>query len=157
FTRAELAAAGALIAFVEATQKDAAVRLRPPARHLPESAMLIDAATRASLELAETMAGSRNGSLLDCIDLTVTGAGARRLAADLAAPLTDPEAIARRLDLVGWFVGAPTVRERVRGALKRIADIERALGRLAAGRGSPRDLGLLRDALSGALDLKRLL
>ena len=157
FTRAELAAAGALIAFVEATQKDAAVRLRPPARHLPESAMLLDAATRASLELAETMAGSRKGSLLDCIDLTVTGAGARRLAADLAAPLTDPDAVARRLDLVGWFVGAPTMRDRVRGALKRIADIERALGRLSAGRGSPRDLGLLRDALSGALDLKRLL
>jgi len=157
FTRAELAAAGALMAFVEATQKDAAVRLRPPARHLPESAMLIDAATRASLELAETMAGSRKGSLLDCIDLTVTGAGARRLGADLAAPLTDPETIARRLDLVGWFVGAPTIRERVRAALKRIADIERALGRLSAGRGSPRDLGLLRDALSGALDLKRLL
>jgi DNA mismatch repair protein MutS len=157
FTRAELAAAGALLAYVDATQKETAVRLSPPTRRLPGSTMLIDAATRASLELCESAGGGRKGSLLDCIDLTVTGAGARRLAGDLAAPLTSVEAIQARLELVGWFEAAPTMRERTRAALKEIPDIERALGRLAAGRGNPRDLGLLRDALSAALRLKQAL
>jgi DNA mismatch repair protein MutS len=157
FTRAEIAAAGALIAYIEATQKDAAVRLRPPVRHLPASVMQIDAATRASLELTTASGGGRKGSLLDCIDMTVTAPGARRLAEDIAAPLTAPADIGARLDIVGWFVGLPTVRERVRAALKAIPDIDRAIGRLAAGRGGPRDLGLVRAALEGAVALKTLL
>lgn len=157
FTRAELAAAGALLAFVEATQKPAPLRLKPPLRHLPASAMMIDAATRASLELTETLAGARKGSLLDCVDLTVTGPGARLLAQNIAAPLTSPGDIAERLDLVAWFEAAPVLRERTRAALKGIADIDRAIGRLAAGRGSPRDLGLLRNALGGAAELRVIL
>ncbi len=157
FTRAEIAAAGALLAYVEATQKGAEVRLRPPVRHLPASVMQIDAATRASLELTTAGSGGRKGSLLDCIDMTITAAGARRLAEDIAAPLTAPADIGERLDAVGWFVGLPTVRERVRAALKVIPDIDRAIGRLAAGRGGPRDLGLVRAALEGAFALKGLL
>lgn len=154
FSRAELAAVAALLAFIETTQGESRVRLNPPARQLPGAVMLIDAATRRSLELAEAVGGGRGGSLLGCIDLTVTGAGARVLADDLAAPLTSAAAIAERHDLVGWFEAAPAVRERTRAALKGIADIERALGRLAAGRGGPRDLSLLRAALKGAAALK---
>jgi DNA mismatch repair protein MutS len=157
FERAELAAIEALLGYVELTQGAALVRLRPPRRQLPDSAMTIDRATRASLELTEVQSGGRKGSLLDCIDLTVTAAGGRCLAGDVSAPLTDPAAIAARLDLVGWFAAAPTLRERVRAALKAVPDIERALGRLAAGRGGPRDLGLLRDALHGAGGLAVLL
>ncbi len=153
-TRAELAAANALLAYVEETQKAALVRLKPPSRLLPGGAMLIDAATRSSLELSTTGDGARKGSLLDCIDLTVTGAGARRLAADLSAPLTNVHAIAARHELVAWFEGAPTRRQKTRTALRGIPDIERALGRLSAARGTPRDLGLIRDALRAALALK---
>ena len=64
--------------------------------------MEIDPATRANLELTRTLSGERAGSLLACIDLTVTSSGGRLLAERLAAPLTDPHRIARRLDSVAW-------------------------------------------------------
>src|SRR3546814_11630696 len=68
-------------------------------------------------------------SLLDCIDLTVSGGGARLLGTDLSAPLTRREAIEARLDFVAWFERDPLLRARVRDTLKRLPDVERALGR----------------------------
>ncbi len=152
--RAEAAAAGALIAYLGDTGKAALPRLQPPRVHAPGGTMLIDAATRASLELTRSAAGSRSGSLLDCIDCTVTGAGARLLAADLAAPLTDAPAIGARLDMVGWFAVDGIARSRTRESLKRAPDLERALGRLAVGRGGPRDLAMIRDGLTAAVTLQ---
>ncbi|MBV7257301.1 DNA mismatch repair protein MutS [Pacificimonas sp. WHA3] len=150
FTRAEIAAAGALLAYLEATQMAAVPRLRAPQRQLPGGFMRIDAATRGSLELSRTAKGTRAGSLTACLDATVTAPGARQLSADLAAPLTDATEIAARLDLVAAFHAGGEVRERLRTALKEVPDLERALGRIAAGRGHPRDLGLIRDGLTRA-------
>jgi DNA mismatch repair protein MutS len=112
--------------------------------------MAIDAATRESLELTVSQSGTRKGSLLDAVDRTVTGAGARLLGQDVAAPLMDRAGIEARLDLVQRFHDDAGLRDMVRGALRALPDIGRALGRLAAGRGSPRDLGQLRDGLDGA-------
>ncbi len=154
FSDAEVAAAGALLAYVEATAKGAVPLLSPPRPEWPGATMAIDAATRASLELARGSSGGRAGSLEACIDRTVTAAGARLLGDDLAAPLTDPAAIAARHDLVGWFAAASVLRGRVREALGGIPDVARALGRLAVGRWSPRDLGAMRDGLALALALK---
>jgi DNA mismatch repair protein MutS len=151
FGAGELAAAGALLAYVKATARDAAPLLSPPRQELPGSTMAIDAATRASLELARK--GHAN-SLEAVVDRTVTAAGARLLGADLAAPLTDAEAVNARLDLVGWFATHPLARPRTRAALGRAPDLARALGRLAIGRWSPRDLGQVRDGLGQALALK---
>jgi DNA mismatch repair protein MutS len=150
FGRAALAAAGGLVAYLDHTAKGALPFLRPPILATASETMAIDAATRESLELTCTAAGQRKGSLLDAVDRTVTGAGARLLAADLSAPLMDAGAITARLDLVAFFHDDPAGRERVRETLRAAPDIGRALGRLAAGRGSPRDLGLLRDGLDGA-------
>ena len=150
FSRAGLAAAGGLVAYLEHTAKGALPFLRPPRLTRASAAMAIDAATRDSLELTCTTAGQRKGSLLDAVDRTVTGAGARALAADLGAPLMDRAAIEARLDLVQLFHDDAPVRELVRGTLRGLPDIGRAIGRLAAGRGSPRDLGQLRDGLDGA-------
>ncbi|MDH7976115.1 DNA mismatch repair protein MutS, partial [Sphingomonas sp. AR_OL41] len=97
--------------------------------------------------------GGRKGSLLDAVDRTLTGAGARLLAADLGAPLMDIAAIEARLDLVALFVADGGLREALRTTLRTLPDIGRALGRIAAGRGSPRDLGQLRDGLEGAAAL----
>jgi DNA mismatch repair protein MutS len=155
FGRAELAAGGALVDYVELTQKGRVPRLAPPARIADASVMEIDPATRRNLELAESLAGERTGSLLHCIDRTLTGAGARLLATRLAAPLTDPVAIDRRLDMVAWFAADARRRDAVRIALKGVGDIERALSRLGLGRGGPRDLAGLRDALGRVPDLKR--
>ncbi len=154
FTAGEIAAAGALLAYVEATARGAVPLLAPPRPETPGSTMAIDAATRASLELARGAGGGRAGSLEAATDRTVTAGGGRLLAEDLAAPLTDPAAIGDRLDLVGWLVGAATVRLRTREALAAMPDIARALGRLAVGRWTPRDLGQLRDGLALALALK---
>ncbi|MBC7522516.1 MAG: DNA mismatch repair protein MutS, partial [Sandarakinorhabdus sp.] len=83
-----------------------------------------------------------------------TAGGGRQLSAGLAAPLTDADAVTARLDLVGWFTDNATTRVRTREALAAMADIARALGRLAVGRWTPRDLGQMRDGLALALALK---
>ena len=152
--RAELAAAGGLLAYLDATQKDAAAFLAAPRRIARASHMAIDAATRDSLEICRTQTGSIVGSLLGCIDRCVTAPGRRLLAADLSAPLTDAKAIEARLALVQWLHDEPIRRTRVRESLKAMPDIGRALGRLVAGRGSPRDLALLRDGLKASAALK---
>ncbi|MGQ0662642.1 MAG: DNA mismatch repair protein MutS [Pseudomonadota bacterium] len=148
FERAELAAGGALIDYVELTQKGRLPRLAPPVRVAAGGFLDIDPATRRNLELTESLAGGRWGSLIAVIDRTSTAAGARALAARLAAPLTEPKAIGRRLDEVEFLVANGRTREALRHALKGLPDIERALSRLALGRGGPRDLAALRDALA---------
>jgi DNA mismatch repair protein MutS len=150
FSRAGLAAAGGLVGYLDHNGRGTLPFLRPPTLARSSEKMAIDAATRESLELTMTQAGSRKGSLLDAVDRTVTGAGARLLAADIAAPLMDSGAIDARLDLVQRLVNEELLREMLRSNLRAVPDIGRALGRLAAGRGSPRDLGQLRDGLDAA-------
>jgi len=157
FSRPELAAGGALVDYIELTQKGKLPRLSPPKRLAEGAVMEIDAATRRNLELTETLTGERRGSLLATIDRTVTGAGARLLAAHLAAPLTDPAEIDRRLDMVAFFVEHDGVRGALRDALKRCPDIERALSRLSLGRGGPRDLASIRDGLAEVPALRTLI
>ena len=157
FVRAELAAAGALVDYVELTQKGKLPLLKPPVRLEPGASMSIDAATRRNLELTETLTGSRSGSLLAAIDRTLTGAGARLLAARLAAPLTAPVAIAARLDMVQGFVLDERLRATVRQSLGRCPDLERALSRLTLGRGGPRDLAAVRDGLAETARLRTVL
>lgn len=148
FSRAEVAACGALLDYVELTQAGKRPALVPPRRERADGTMEIDPATRRNLELVKSLDGRRDGSLLATIDRTLTGPGARLLAERIAAPLTDRTEIERRLDLVQLFVERPAVRERVREALRRTPDIERALQRLSVGRGGPRDLAALRDGLA---------
>ncbi len=154
FSRAEVAATGALAAYVDLTQKGKVPVLAPPRRLLPESTLEIDGATRRNLELTQTLSGERRGSLLATIDRTVTGPGARLLAARLAAPLTDPGAIDRRLDVVGYFVREEGLRDEIREVLKRVPDLERACSRLGLERGGPRDLAAVRDALAVVAGLR---
>jgi DNA mismatch repair protein MutS len=148
FDRAALCAAGGLLAYLDEVAKESLPFLRPPVARASGDHMMIDAATRESLELTQAATGGRAGSLLHAVDRTVTGAGARLLAADLGAPLLDRAAIEARLDLVGLFEGDSGLRDTLRRQLKALPDIGRALGRLVAGRGGPRDLGQLRDGLN---------
>ena len=157
FSRAEVAACGALLDYVELTQAGKRPALAPPRRERADGTMEIDPATRRNLELVKSLDGRRDGTLLATVDRTLTGPGARLLAERIAAPLTDRAAIERRLDLVQLFVERPAVRERVREALKRTPDIERALTRLSVGRGGPRDLAALRDGLDSGEALAVLL
>ncbi|MEK9722253.1 MAG: DNA mismatch repair protein MutS, partial [Rhodospirillaceae bacterium] len=122
FTRAETAAAGALVDYVELTQKGKLPRIAPPVRHTAGALMEIDAATRRNLELTRTLAIETRGSLLAVIDRTVTGAGARLLAERLAQPLTDPAAVGRRLDAVQFFTEDAPARADIRARLGRTPD-----------------------------------
>ncbi|MCH7832375.1 MAG: DNA mismatch repair protein MutS [Proteobacteria bacterium] len=157
FSRAELAAAGALVDYVEMTQKGRLPRLAQPKQIAEGQVMEIDAATRRNLELTQSLSGSLKGSLLGVIDKTITGAGARLLGSHLAAPLTDPAAINGRLDMIQYFVDGERLAETLRGILKRCPDIERALTRLTIGRGGPRDLAAVGDGLAAAVELRSVL
>ncbi len=147
FTRAELAALGAIAAYIDLTQKDSAPKLGLPGRTAAGSVMEIDPATRRNLELTRTLSGERKGSLLEAIDRTLTPAGGRLLCARLSAPSTDLAVISRRLDEIDAFVAARDLREILREQLAACPDMERALGRLRLGRGGPRDLAGIRDGL----------
>lgn len=153
FSRAMLAAAGGLIAYLDHVGRGKLPLLLPPEARSTAATLAMDEATRASLEILQSTQGQRKGSLIDAIDRCVTGAGARQLADDLSAPLTDRQQIAERLQLVSWLHEDALLREDVRASLRALPDIGRALGRVVAGRGSPRDLGQLRDGLSGARGL----
>jgi DNA mismatch repair protein MutS len=147
FRRVDLAALGALIDYITITQVGRVPYLRPPRREAPEAGLLIDAATRANLELTRSQNGERKGSLLACITETVTAGGTRLLADVVARPLADPVLINERLNVVSHFHSDENLMSDVRVALKSMPDLERALARLTSGRGGPRDLAAIRDGL----------
>ena len=152
FSRVELAAAAAAVTYIERTQLGKRPPLAPPVREAAGTTLAIDQATRSNLELVRTLAGERRGSLLAAINRTVTAAGSRLLAQRLAAPLTDPLEIAHRLDAVAAFCGDSALRSELRGRLKAVPDLARALARIVIGRGGPRDLAAIRDSIFAATE-----
>jgi DNA mismatch repair protein MutS len=157
FSRAEIAAAGVLIDYVERTQVGRIPYLQKPQQIASGAALEIDAATRRNLELTRTLTGERRGSLLDNIDRTLTGPGARLLQTHLSAPLTDAAEINRRLDRVAVLTENSNFRDDIRAQLKQLPDMERALARLNLGRGGPRDLVMIREGLKQADIIRSLL
>jgi DNA mismatch repair protein MutS len=157
FSRAELAAIAALLKYVDLTQIGAKPPIRAPRRSGAATTLVIDASSRASLELVRSTSGTREGSLLAAIDRTVTAPGARELAARLAGPLRDARKIAARLDATAFLLERETLREDLRRALRGAADIARAVSRLALNRGGPRDLAAVRDGLDLAGTCRKLL
>ncbi|WP_225245142.1 DNA mismatch repair protein MutS [Agrobacterium tomkonis] len=150
FSRVEMAAAAAAVAYVEKTQIAERPPLCAPERESAASTLFIDPATRANLELVKTLSGERDGSLLHALNRTVTGGGARMLAERLMSPLTDPDKINARLDAVAYLIDDVSLCDDLRDALKHVADMPRALSRLALERGGPRDLGAIRQGLASA-------
>jgi DNA mismatch repair protein MutS len=150
FSRAMLAAAGGLVAYLDHAGRGKLPLLLPPVAREGQAHLAMDEATRSSLEILVSSQGTRRGSLVEALDRCVTGAGARQLADDLSAPLTEASAITGRLELVQWLHDDALLRGDLRTVLRSAPDIGRALGRVVAGRGSPRDLGQLRDGLTEA-------
>ncbi len=150
FDRAETGALGAIIDYLEMTQRGRLPFLAAPVREAAGGLMQIDAATRRNLELTRSLSGSREGSLLAAVDRTLTGAGARLLEARIAAPSTDTAEIVGRQDAVAVLVEDAGLGRDLRDILRRTPDLERALSRLALDRGGPRDLAAIRDGLDAA-------
>jgi DNA mismatch repair protein MutS len=136
-----LAAAGALLLYLQETLKASprhVSRLRP---YHPEEFLLLDEVTRRSLELTRTMReGGREGSLLAVIDRTVTAMGARLLGEWLVAPLAHRERIEERLKAVAELAEELSLRQDLRDILAGCSDLQRLTARVSTGRAGPRDL-----------------
>lgn len=142
-------AAGALLDYIRDTQKSALLHITRIESYRRQRHMIIDEATRRSLELTHTMRdGRREQSLLGVIDETCTPMGARMQADWLASPLTDLKQIEERHDAVQELVSDLSLRDDVRGLLKSMYDLQRLTSRVATGRCSPRDLGCLASTLT---------
>lgn len=153
FGRADVSAMGALIDYLNLTQKGALPLLRPPRRQSADRLLQLDAATRRNLELTHALSGGRANSLLSVLDRTQTAGGARLLERRLSGPSTDLSIIQDRHDAVSFFVSDAHIRDGFESELRQIPDLDRALSRLALDRGGPRDLSAIRDGLSGAARL----
>ncbi|MDA5092973.1 DNA mismatch repair protein MutS [Aliiroseovarius sp. KMU-50] len=153
FTRAEVGAMGAIVEYLEITQKGKLPLLRPPVRELSHGTMQIDAATRRNLELTHAMSGGREGSLLSVVDRTVTAGGGRLLERRLSSPSRNLDEIHSRLETVSFLVEQGRMAEDLRSALRKTPDMDRALSRLGLERGGPRDLAAIRSGLGAAIEL----
>ncbi|NCY24803.1 MAG: DNA mismatch repair protein MutS, partial [Alphaproteobacteria bacterium] len=150
FLPAGMAACGALLDYVQLTQKNALPRLDAPRLVAAEEHLLIDAASQRNLELVQTLSGERRGSLFSIIDETVTSPAARLLSRWLLTPLRHLAMLHCRQDNVQCLFENAPLRESIRNQLAGSADIERALSRLHLGRGGPRDMLAIMAGLKAA-------
>ncbi|MCV2872541.1 DNA mismatch repair protein MutS [Defluviimonas sp. WL0050] len=150
FDRAETSAMGAIVEYLDLTQRGKLPLLRPPVKEAPGGSVQIDAATRRNLEITQALSGGRDGSLIAAIDRTVTAGGARLLERRLSAPSRNLEEIHARLEAVRYFVSEARLAECLRADLRKTPDMDRALSRLALDRGGPRDLTAIRAGLAEA-------
>jgi DNA mismatch repair protein MutS len=137
---AAVAAAGALVHHLRATQKVDLAHVRSIAYRQRADVLLIDPTTVKHLEILEGSDGGRDGSLLAELDRTVTAVGSRMLRAWLLRPLVALEPIRDRLDAVEELAFRTTERGKFRDAIKAVQDLERLVGRAALGTAGPRDL-----------------
>ena len=147
FSRAEISAMGAVIDYLEITQKGKLPLLQPPVQEAEDRVVQIDAATRRNLELTRSLSGGRTGSLLSVVDRTVTPAGARLLEQRLSSPSRNLNVIQTRLAALDFAVEQTQLSSDLRAALRKTPDLDRALSRLALERGGPRDLAAVRNTL----------
>ena len=153
FERAELGALGALIAYVDLTQKGQRPHLQPPRKEHADQTVQIDAATRKSLELTHALSGGREGSLLRVIDKTLTAGGARLLERRLSSPTRNLEKVNERQDAIAFALENTASADDLEVQLRKVPDLERALSRLSLDRGGPRDLSAIRTALEQSQDI----
>ncbi len=157
FSKVEIMACGALLEYVRVTQRGSIPRLEFPKTYKQQNFMLIDTSARRNLELFSTQFGEKKGSLISVIDHTVTASGGRLLKQMLASPLACSKAINLRLSTAQFFVNNHDSRRKIREILSNIPDIERSLSRLILGRGSPKDMNLLKIGLGKTLELSEFL
>ena len=144
-----LCAAGALLSYLQETQKTAIGHLTAIRRQARTDYVEIDQATWRSLEIERTLrGGERQGSLLGTIDRTVGAMGKRRLADWICFPLRDADRILARQAAIAEFKENATLRKSLRRKLADISDVERITARLGVGRVTPRDLVGLKRTLA---------
>ena len=148
-----VAAAGALLGYVQETQKAALPHLAGLIVESADETVAMDAATRRNLELDTHASGNRDFTLLGVLDLTITPMGARLLRRWLHRPLRDRGVLKRRQQALDTLIDQRR-HEGLREILRGIGDLERILARVALRSARPRDLSTLRDGLALASRLK---
>ncbi|AXI44631.1 DNA mismatch repair protein MutS [Sulfitobacter sp. SK012] len=157
FSRPEVAAMGAVISYLEITQKGKLPLLRAPTKESESRTVQIDAATRRNLELTHALSGGRAGSLLSVMDRTLTAGGGRLLESRISSPSRALDVILGRQEAIEFGVLQSQPVGDVRARLRNVPDLERALSRLSLDRGGPRDLTSIRNGLSEAAMLSTMM
>ncbi len=151
-------AAGALLQYLQDTQKTSLQHIRHISPYLTSKYMLLDSSSRRNLELTETLREKqKRGSLLWVLDKTKTAMGARLLRTYIEQPLVEKKAIEERLDAVEAFTNAVFDRDEIREYCGPIYDLERLLGRISLGSANPRDLIAFRNSLEMLPHIKSVL
>ena len=157
FNNIEVSAIGALLAYLEITQCGQVTPLTRPTRETADSYLKIDAASRKSLEITQTLDGNTKGSLLGTINKTLTSGGARLLKDRLNCPSLDLIEIKNRQDAVSFFIENQSIMTRLREILKHTPDMQRSLSRLGLNRGGPKDLSVIRNCLRSTKEIESLI
>ncbi|SMQ64721.1 DNA mismatch repair protein MutS [Pseudidiomarina planktonica] len=150
-----IGAAGALLTYIKETQRTALPHLRTIVHELPDSALILDSATRRNLELTQSLSGAAT-AVADVLDNTVSAMGSRMFKRWLQQPLRDQSQLKRRYAAVAAFSDT-NMRDSLRTQLKQLGDIERISSRIALRSARPRDLARLRDSLALLPDIRALL
>jgi DNA mismatch repair protein MutS len=148
-------AAGAVVHYVEETQKSVLGQLTRLSTYTTSDFMALDVQTQRNLELFQgARSGSVEGSLLSVIDMTKTPMGGRLLRRWLGQPLLDVAALNKRLDVIEWFVEDSLARNKIIAKLGQVADLERLINRVRGEIALPRELGALKRSLESAPELR---
>ena len=153
--QAAVCAAGAILHYLQETQRAALDHLDRPSYYDRAEGMVLDAVSVRNLELVEPLFAGEGATLLSVIDQTMTGMGGRLLRRRLLSPSLDRSEIEARLDAVGDLLGDAIVRAQVRGELSAVLDVERLLAKITIGSAGPRELLALGRSLEKIPALKK--
>ena len=148
-----IGAAGALLQYLADTQRSALPHIGRLKVESHDQGIIIDAATRRNLEIAEAASGRREHSLAGLLDTTATAMGGRLLRRWISRPLRDQQAVRGRHAAIASLLDSHRV-ETLQETLRGIGDIERILARVALKSARPRDLAVLRDSLALLPDVR---
>ncbi len=153
-----VSAAGAIIHYIQETQKGVLGQLTHLATYSTDNFMALDVQTQRNLELFQSSrSGTAAGSLLSIIDLTRTAMGGRLLRRWLGQPLLDIKELNKRQDAIAWFAENTLPRSQTVSLLGDVADIERLINRIKSGIALPRELIALRRSLEVIPEMQRAL
>jgi DNA mismatch repair protein MutS len=148
-------AAGAVLAYVEETQRGVLAHLARLSTYRTGDFMALDDQTRRNLELFRgARSESAEGSLLSVLDVTKTPMGGRKLRQRLGQPLMDASGLNKRLDAVEWFVDHSLARAQIIEKLGTVADMERLVNRIRTDIALPREVVSLRRSLEAVPALR---
>ena len=140
FPKCVIKAASIVVDYISNMYSSAKISLLPPRFVNSSEYMNLDSFTQKSLELITTHSGSRQGSLLSCLDCTKTSQGARMLSRWITSPLTNISKITSRFNFVEFFVNNKIILDSIRELLYTTPDIERAVSRVLMDKCNPKDI-----------------